>query len=299
MDGADAEDTAVQDFLQILEEHRKNCEKQGKYVEAEIAKNRLEELKLHEENRRREAMRSRQIAERLGVEEAHMLEFQQFNIVWDKKMAEYEHHAQELVEAMKERHASELRDFQSTLLQKQQRPKFSRELLNLRRIQEHLAKQKDYTEAHKIKLKCDALEAWELEKWQNSKQQEMFQREAKFKHQKQQELIALQKRIHTGREEQKKQRQMDLERLLQRYQNVKSELEAQQNLERIRAERMSASGQWQWGAAVEQKPVREVRLHVPDGIVAPPPAALGQQVQLVHHALREAQVPRELGSGAL
>ena len=193
-------------------------------------------------------MRSRQIAERLGVEEAHMLEFQQFNMVWDKKMTEYERHAEELVEAMKERHAAELRDFQSNLLQKQQRPKFSRELLNLRKIQEHLAKQKDYTEAHKIKLKCDALEAWELEKWQNSKQQEMFQREAKFKHQKQQELIALQKRIHTGREEQKKQRQMDLERLLQRYQNVKSELEAQQNLERIRAERMSASGQWQWGA---------------------------------------------------
>jgi len=243
-----AEDSAVADFLQILEEHRKNCERQGKYVEAEIAKNRLEELKLHEENRRKEAMRSRQIAERLGVEEAHMLEFQQFNMVWDKKMTEYERHAEELVEAMKERHAAELRGFQSNLLQKQQRPKFSRELLNLRRIQEHLAKQKDYTEAHKIKLKCDALEAWELEKWQNSKQQEMFQREAKFKHQKQQELIALQKRIHTGREEQKKQRQMDLERLLQRYQNVKSELEAQQNLERIRAERMSASGQWQWGA---------------------------------------------------
>ena len=29
----------------------------------------------------------------LGVEEAHMLEFQQFNMVWDKKMDEYEKHA--------------------------------------------------------------------------------------------------------------------------------------------------------------------------------------------------------------
>lgn len=99
----DAEDTAVQDFLHILEEHRKNCERQGKYVEAEIAKNRLEELKLHEESRRREAMRSRQIAERLGVEEAHMLEFQQFNVVWDKKMAEYEEHSQQLLASMKVR----------------------------------------------------------------------------------------------------------------------------------------------------------------------------------------------------
>ncbi|CAM9392637.1 unnamed protein product [Heterosigma akashiwo] len=236
------EDSAVQDFLQILEEHRRNCERQGKYVEADIAKNRLEELKMHEENRRKEAMRSRQIAERLGVEEAHMLEFQQFNMVWDRKMENYEQHAQDLILSMKERHAAELRQFQQKLLDNQPRPKFSRELLDLRRIQEHLAKGKDYQEAHKIKLKSDALEAWEVEKWRNQKQQEMLQREAKFKHGKQQELIALQKRVQTGREEQKKQRQMDLERLLQRYQNVKSELEAQQNLERIRAERMSAMG---------------------------------------------------------
>ena len=35
-----------------------------------------------EENRRREALKSRQIAERLGVEEAHMLEFQQFTALY-------------------------------------------------------------------------------------------------------------------------------------------------------------------------------------------------------------------------
>jgi cobalamin biosynthesis Mg chelatase CobN len=139
----DNEDTAVQDFLEILEEHRKNCERQGKYVEAEIAKNRLEELRLHEENRRREAMRSRQIAERLGVEEAHMLEFQQFNMIWDNKMSEYERHAEELIGAMKERHAAELRDYQRQLMGKQIKPKFSRDLLNLRKIQDTLAKQKE------------------------------------------------------------------------------------------------------------------------------------------------------------
>lgn len=236
------EDTAVQDFLEILEEHRKNCERQGKYVEAEIAKNRLDELKLHEENRRREAMRSRQIAERLGVEEAHMLEFQQFNFIWDKKMTEYEQHAEELVEAMKERHAAELRDYQRKLMGKQIRPKFSKDLLNLRKIQETLAKQKDYAEAHKIKLKSDALEAWELEKWHAERQQDLLGKEGKFKFSKQQELVALQKRIQTGREEQKKQRHLDLERLLQRYQNVKAELEAQQNLERIRMEKLVQSG---------------------------------------------------------
>mmetsp|Transcript_27761 Transcript_27761/g.40890 ORF Transcript_27761/g.40890 Transcript_27761/m.40890 type:complete len:266 (-) Transcript_27761:2499-3296(-) len=234
-------ESAVADFLQILEDHRKNCEQQGKYVEAEIAKNRLEELKTHEENRRREAMRARQIAERLGVEEAHMLEFQQFNMTWDKKFADYEKHAQGLVETMKERHVTELQEFQEKILAKQQRPKFSTELLNYRKIEEHLAKAKDYNEAHKIKAKADKLEEFETEKWIRRKQKEMFQQENKFKNTKQQELSALQKRIQTGREEQKKQRHVDLERLLQRYQNVKNELEAQQNLERINSEKQNNS----------------------------------------------------------
>ena len=137
------EDSAVQDFLEILEEHRKNCEAEGKYVEAEIAKNRLEELKLHEENRRREAMRSRQIAERLGVEEAHMLEFQQFNNMWDRRMTEYEDNAKAMIQSMKERHSNELREFQEKLISKPMKPKFSKELLNLRKIQEHLARQRE------------------------------------------------------------------------------------------------------------------------------------------------------------
>ena len=183
MDGDNAEDTAVQDFLQILEEHRKNCERQGKYVEAEIAKNRLEELKLHEENRRREAMRSRQIAERLGVEEAHMLEFQQqFNIVWDKKMQEYEQHTARLEEEMKARHARELANFQKHMIESiSNKPKFSKELLNLRRIQDTLARAKDYKEAHRIKMRADQLEAWELEKLRNSTQQGMYSKEAQFR----------------------------------------------------------------------------------------------------------------------
>lgn len=122
-----------------------------------------------------------------------------------------------------------------------------------------------YGEAHKIKLKSDALEAWELDKWRALKQQEALQREATFKQRQKQDLDALAKRVQSGREEQKKQRQVDLERcvrlpplllypwcllctllvmltrtlgrLLQRYQNVKAELQQQQNLERIRYEK--------------------------------------------------------------
>merc|ERR1712167_265872 len=167
---------SVSDFLRILEEHRVECEKNGKYVEAEIAKKRLDELREHEENRQREAMRSRQITEKLGVEEAHMMEFQQFNAIWDKKMEEFEMNAKQLTDNMRKKHANKLAAQEMQFAQRQTG-----------------------------------------------------------------ELNALEKRIETARQEHKIQRQQDLERLLQRYQNVKSELEAQQNIERIRSEKYKGS----------------------------------------------------------
>merc|ERR1719478_648406 len=241
-DASPPAEQSVSDFLRILEEHRIECEKNGKYVEAEIAKKRLDELRDHEENRQREAMRSRQITERLGVEEAHMMEFQQFNAIWDKKMDEFEMNAKQLTENMRKKHANELFRFKDKLQKTMPyRPKFSKELLNTRKIQETLAKMKQYAEAHKIKLKADRLEEIELEKLRSQHAHKLAAQEMQFAQRQQLELATLMKRIDTAEQEHKIQRQHDLERLLQRYQNVKGELEAQQNLERCRYDKYKGS----------------------------------------------------------
>merc|ERR1712072_965828 len=210
---------SVSDFLRILEEHRIECEKNGKYVEAEIAKKRLDELREHEENRQREQMRSRQITERLGVEEAHMMEFQQSNAIWDKKMEEFEMNAKQLSDNMRKKHANELFRFKDKLQKSMPyRPKFSKELLNSRKIQETLAKMKQYAEAHKVKLKADHLEQVELEKLRADHAHKLAAQEMQFAQRQEAELQALEKRIETARQEHKIQRQQDLERILQRYQ---------------------------------------------------------------------------------
>lgn len=85
--------------------------------------------------------------------------------------------------------------------------------------------------------------AGEEERWNNERQTEMYQKEMRFKQRLRRELAALKRRIEQGREEQKRQRQMDLERLLQRYQNVKRELESQQRMERMKAEKAARARQ--------------------------------------------------------
>jgi hypothetical protein len=56
-------------------------------IEAEMAKNRIEELKLQDFNRRREELIYNQTKEREEVEQAHIMEYQEFNKNWDNTLA--------------------------------------------------------------------------------------------------------------------------------------------------------------------------------------------------------------------
>ena len=233
MDEVDGDGQAVQDFLSILQEHKKNCEREGRYVEADVAKKRLEALRQREEKRQQDALRSRQVAQRLAVEELHIHEFQQFNSMWDRKMKDFEDRAGELLELMRQRHVIDIEDFRQKHVQcPNRKPKFSKEMLELRKVELTLARQTEYAEAQIVKVKADALEAAELERMAIEREQQISNAEVKFLHTQEQELNALRQRIQGGAEVQRKARQQDLERLLQRYNNVKAELEASQNAER-------------------------------------------------------------------
>lgn len=195
---------------------------------------RLEELRQHESSRQDEVLRSRQVAQRLGIEEAHMLEFQQFNAMWDRTMKEYEERAAELLEAMRQRHELDLQQLRQKAADAVSRLKHSSKLLDLRKIEQRLAKQAEYAEAHRVKLRADALEAEERAKAVGEREQQLAKAEGTLLHRQDQEVNALRQRITTGAEEQRVARQQDLERLLRRYHNIKNELEAQQNVERQR-----------------------------------------------------------------
>jgi len=239
MDMNNPDENAIQDFLEVLEKHRLDCEAQGKYEEAEVARTRLEQLRQHEENRRREELRSQQLAERLGVEEAHMKELQEFNEIWDRKAAEFEAHAGTLQGTLAQRHGQE-HGAEMERLQKftpPVQPKWSKDLLNLRKIQESLAKQKKYTEADKTKKEADAVEAKQAAIWKAKRDAKIAALEEQFLNKQNLEMAGLLKRIQSGREEQKQARKAELDRLLQRYHNVKSQLESQQKIITQRIER--------------------------------------------------------------
>eukprot|EP00747_Dinoflagellata_sp_TGD_P183355 gnl/TRDRNA2_/TRDRNA2_38174_c0_seq1.p1 gnl/TRDRNA2_/TRDRNA2_38174_c0~~gnl/TRDRNA2_/TRDRNA2_38174_c0_seq1.p1 ORF type:complete len:298 (-),score=77.44 gnl/TRDRNA2_/TRDRNA2_38174_c0_seq1:191-1084(-) len=237
------DDAQIAGLMEVLEKYRIDCEKQKKYEEAELARSKYEALRQHSENRRREELRSQQLAERLGVEEAHMKELQEFNEIWDHKVAEFEAHAANLQGTLAARHQQERANYNDKLREETEprTPRWSRDLLNLRRIQEVLAKQKKYAEASKTKAHADQLESREEEVWRTKREGKIGQLDEQFQQKQNREMGGLIKRIQSGREEQKQARKSELERLLQRYHNVKTQLESQQKIIQQRVEKYPMS----------------------------------------------------------
>ena len=84
---------------------------------------------------------------------------------------------------------------------------------------------------------CQELEIREREKYMKERHKKIIASEAKLIQKQQNEMNALKKKLEGNLNERLKLRENEHNKLLQRYQNVKKEIENQQNLERIKYEK--------------------------------------------------------------
>jgi len=239
MDGTteqEEESTTPLTLLKRLHAYRKKCEANGEYVEAQRARRKYEELRAKEEERQRRLVDQAQQHEMNEVEQAQKQQFLGFSAAWDKYMADYESTAYMSLERLKEQHGKEFAAFQEKLRSQIPKSKASRELLELRRKQEALAKMGKYEEAFKIKEDADQLEEWELARQASQVGESARRQEQRLRQQQSKALAALLKRIQRDRGEQIRHRQMDSQRLIQRNKNLKVDLAKKQHLEFQRAE---------------------------------------------------------------
>ena len=133
----------IQDFIKVLEDHRNTCEREGKYVEAEMAKNRITELKQQDYDRRYQELIFNQTQQREECEQAHIKQYQEFNQQWDEDLLQTQREDAQALSELEARHTAEIESNRQILGDKLPLTfKFSSELLNMQKIQESLAKQK-------------------------------------------------------------------------------------------------------------------------------------------------------------
>ena len=128
--------------------------------------------------------------------------------------------------ALEERHTQDLEQnrqhLESTLPAKY---KQSTELLNLRRIQQENAKQKKYQDAHQVQVRAQELEEKEREQYMIDVHKKILASEANMMARQANEMSALKKKLEAKMNERLKIREVEHNKILQRYQNVKKEIE--------------------------------------------------------------------------
>ena len=91
--------------------------------------------------------------------------------------------------------------------------------------------QGSYAEAHKIQLEVQKLELEDQRRWETKKAQKVAAHQAQLLKKHAVERGAFQKKVQSRIEERKKERALKLDKILQKYQNLKKEMELRQTSE--------------------------------------------------------------------
>lgn len=219
-------DQKVIDAIRVLYAHQKRCEVEGRYGDAQQAKDKIEQIKTKEIERHQNNVKTYQEQELLHVENAQKQQFVEFTKTWDEYMREFDFAAQDSLNKLREKHEKELDDGRETLLKKDEKIvyKQSSKLLELRNKEKNLVKQKRYKSAEKIKAAADDIEEYERGFRYQQLGDNVEKKLDALRLQHQRAVDALVKKIQKEKVQQTKNRQDDSQRLLVKTKSLRNEL---------------------------------------------------------------------------
>lgn len=228
----------IPDYITILKAYEKECSLDSRYIEAEMAKHKMEELKGLAWKVQKEKALNMHLKEKVEVEEAYLKEFNDFTLKWERKLRSFEekveksrvdmirHQKNQLEEALariEEKYINEMKDTNNVILQLQTEEK-------------KLAKQRKYIEAQKRR------EYWQQEKENLAKKQKQEMERKKndlindFELRNKKEIELFVSKINDMRLNLEKERKKELEKLQEKFGKIKNDLKSIHKSEKKRIE---------------------------------------------------------------
>ena len=139
---SDEEEQEIDETLESLTEHLKNCQKLGKYVEAQMAQNRIAELKEKKVEMKVTKLKTSQEKEIKMFEETYEKEVTEVKKKWQEKLDEFDNESKAREDSMRAKQAEELQKNREEAESKiTEKAHASQELVALKKMEEALAKQ--------------------------------------------------------------------------------------------------------------------------------------------------------------
>lgn len=201
------------------------------YLEAERVHLKLTELKIFEEQRRRENVRASRVNQINDLEVAYVEECKSFEDQWTEDLRSFEvAFAQQLVD-LQDRQENEMVAYveqsavaTETDIQTRTFPP-SKRLLEMRRAEKALARNRQYKQAHEVKLEADELEQRELVDRVDRIKSSAFLGEEKLREKFRQELQTLVQKNNIAKKVLVESRRAEFNNLEHRYANKKNDLQ--------------------------------------------------------------------------
>lgn len=214
---------STEELIVHVERTMKDAERNAQYVDAEKARQHLEvlrKLRLDELRGELQGQHQEDIRIFFNMVTQHQANFER---IWAQKTLEHKVRADELIDSLKWKHEDQQRELYEQLRRKRM-PKFSVELLDLRKRQVLLAKNAKYVEAEKIKRKADLLEAIEIEKIRQQAKEENEMRFRALLKKQEWDRQALAGKLRNEKKSLLEAKAQDFVRLKKRLRNAESEL---------------------------------------------------------------------------
>jgi hypothetical protein len=222
----------IQEFIRILEEHQLKCEGNGRFVEAEMARQKVLQFKKLEEEKKVMNLKKLHFDQKSKIDQEYKEELDHFNAEWDSKFADLNERYEALQKQLNEKFQKEQEENIMAFEQKYPKePKAPVEILNLQKTLEQAVKMKDYPKAHQIQMQILELNKVDMEKYNRIKLDKLNKEILKLKEKQDLELEVFQNKMNQTFNEFKKSRALETEKIIQKYKNRTKELEKFQQKE--------------------------------------------------------------------
>ena len=217
-----------QKMKELLEE-KERLASEGKYLEADEIKQKLEEMKNDTSYKKNDALYENQEKERNDLENDYETERKELEEKWDKKIQEFVENGKKMEEELVESHNKKMEEYITNLTNNYPRIKYSSEYLNGRVQEKNLAKQERYKEAAQKKKNNDKLQEKENEKYEFERNEKINRNAESLGIKQEQDLNVLRQRLARNYDLLVSHKNKDLEKLDNNYKNKKQELIGLQN----------------------------------------------------------------------
>lgn len=196
----------------------KACINSRDYGAARHVEAQLQQLKQQQERHALEALAAQQADERASNEAVFTQARQELTCRWQERMAQMQDQLMLSQQQLMAKHEEETTDLLAAQMSTQARPRFTPQLLNMRRVERNLAEQRNFTKANKVKQQADQQELLELQCWDAEKLSKWELERAALSAQHAREQAAADKKVASVLMEAQLLQQQEVEQLTRRFQ---------------------------------------------------------------------------------